>query len=515
MTKVYFHGSDLTSNGGTNDVVSAIQTAVNVTYDTADPTLPLLSARFSNDDFSPMEEYKFVDLHFSYIGGKQYITEARVSGSDSSGNEVPLFFMSGLKIASNLNVSNYATATSKAFVISTLDGLFAGNDEFLLTGEVDIIFGDHNTLAVSGTAQTGNDRFVSDLSTSVFPGRSSTGIYGDVYSATGNGRLTFGNDTIIYNDNAFVVGDAYSVSDLLDVTYGDDRITTSGRSDIIYGDTPLVDRVEGGDDTIFAGAGVDTIYGGGGDDRLNGGSDADYIDGGVGVDVADYLYSFYTSVVMVVDLADNAQNAGTAAGDELIRIEGISGRDYADAADDIRGNDAANRLWGLKGDDTLTGRGGDDALSGGLGADVLYGGDGADNLSGGDGGDTLSGGGSADTIKGGAGADSLRGGSGADDFVFTSVGDSTGKTSNRDTILDFGSTDDIVLSAIDANSKIAGNQSFKWIGPDAFTGKAGELRYVKEASDTYIYGDINGDKKTDFAVHLDDAVTMKASDFSL
>jgi serralysin len=35
------------------------------------------------------------------------------------------------------------------------------------------------------------------------------------------------------------------------------------------------------------------------------------------------------------------------------------------------------------------------------------------------------------------------------------------------------------------------------------------------ASDTYIYGDLNGDRKVDFAIHLDDAVALQKSYFFL
>jgi hypothetical protein len=49
----------------------------------------------------------------------------------------------------------------------------------------------------------------------------------------------------------------------------------------------------------------------------------------------------------------------------------------------------------------------------------------------------------------------------------------------------------------------------------AFTGKTGELRFDKLNSDTYIYGDINGDGKADFAIHLDDAVALQKGYFVL
>ncbi|WP_436041195.1 M10 family metallopeptidase C-terminal domain-containing protein, partial [Rhizobium sp. LjRoot98] len=95
--------------------------------------------------------------------------------------------------------------------------------------------------------------------------------------------------------------------------------------------------------------------------------------------------------------------------------------------------------------------------------------------------------------------------------------DSTVAVSGRDTIFDFSGTggDRIDLSAIDANTAASGNQAFTYVGTAAFTGKAGELRYVKAASDTYVYGDVNGDGKADFAIHLDDAVSLAKGYFVL
>jgi hypothetical protein len=46
-----------------------------------------------------------------------------------------------------------------------------------------------------------------------------------------------------------------------------------------------------------------------------------------------------------------------------------------------------------------------------------------------------------------------------------------------DHILDFTpGTDRIELDRIDANTLLAGNQAFSWIGSNAFSGSAGELR---------------------------------------
>ncbi len=122
-----------------------------------------------------------------------------------------------------------------------------------------------------------------------------------------------------------------------------------------------------------------------------------------------------------------------------------------------------------------------------------------------------------DVLHGTLGADDLMGGSGADTFVFKTAGESTSALAGRDSIFDFSGTggDRIDLADIDANSAASGDQAFTYLGTAAFTGKAGELHYAKQASDTYVYGDTNGDRNADFAVHLDDAVSLLKGYFLL
>lgn len=158
---------------------------------------------------------------------------------------------------------------------------------------------------------------------------------------------------------------------------------------------------------------------------------------------------------------------------------------------------------------------GDDTVSGSKYSDVLVAYDGNDKISGGAGNDTIYGGKGNDRIVGGLGADDLYGESGKDTFVFTSVTQSNSK--NTDTIFDFNGKagDKIDLSGIDANSLSGGNQSFDWIGSKKFSGDAGELRVVREKSDTYIYGDTNGDKVADLVIHLDDPMVLSKGYFWL
>ena len=127
------------------------------------------------------------------------------------------------------------------------------------------------------------------------------------------------------------------------------------------------------------------------------------------------------------------------------------------------------------------------------------------------------GGAGSDKLTGGTGADDLWGGEGADTFIFKSAGETTVKNSGRDTIFDFSiqQKDKIHLSSIDANALKGGNQAFEFIGTRAFSGEAGELQYRKAYSDTYVSGDVNGDKIADFTVHFEDAIDFSQSYFFL
>lgn len=162
-----------------------------------------------------------------------------------------------------------------------------------------------------------------------------------------------------------------------------------------------------------------------------------------------------------------------------------------------------------------TALGGNDTIKGGGKADYITSFAGADKLYGNAGNDTLLGGTGNDTLQGGAGADKLYGGTGADTFLFKLTSESTATV--RDTVFDFNRTqgDKIDLKAIDANTRLTDDQSFKFIGADAFHNKIGELRYAKSGGDTFIHADTNGDGKADFSVRFDALITFTKGDFIL
>jgi Ca2+-binding RTX toxin-like protein len=148
---------------------------------------------------------------------------------------------------------------------------------------------------------------------------------------------------------------------------------------------------------------------------------------------------------------------------------------------------------------------------------VVYGGLGGDTIIGGRGADEIWGGGGSDVIRGHLGADILRGGEGFEFFEYRDVAEST--PTSRDTILDFQQGETIDLSWVDANILVFGNHAFTFIGANAFSGVAGELRaYQDSTSGVWIAeGDVDGDSIADIqiGVVLAPTDTLTASDFIL
>jgi Ca2+-binding RTX toxin-like protein len=105
-----------------------------------------------------------------------------------------------------------------------------------------------------------------------------------------------------------------------------------------------------------------------------------------------------------------------------------------------------------------------------------------------------------DAILGRGGADRLTGGKGKDRFVYNTLNDSRPGSRNRDTITDFNGRegDQIDLQKIDGNPKVKGNQKLKFIGGNAFSRKAGEVRFAGGI----LQVDNNLDRKSDLEIAL-------------
>jgi Ca2+-binding RTX toxin-like protein len=115
--------------------------------------------------------------------------------------------------------------------------------------------------------------------------------------------------------------------------------------------------------------------------------------------------------------------------------------------------------------------------------------------------DVVKGGGQADLIHGNLGADQLTGNGGADTFRYQSSSEST--TGSMDHILDFAAgTDKIDLSHIDADTVAGGDQAFAWIGSNAFSGSAGQLRAYQDGASWFVEGDTDGNGVADLVIQL-------------
>ena len=281
---------------------------------------------------------------------------------------------------------------------------------------------------------------------------------------------------------------------------------------------------------LDAGAGNDSLSGGGGNDVLIGGLGADRMDGGAGSDLfligsgdsgiglaRDVIAGFEQGIDRIdlsgtgasrfIGTSDFSGSAGqvrfvSVAGATLIEVDGNGDR-LTDFQIEI---DSALQLVlddfvGLGGANGATS--GNDVIEGTSASEVLYGYGGND---------AIDGNGGNDQLVGGGGADRLTGGAGRDFFVFTSVSDSP--VGGADTIADFTRKwDRIDLSGIDAIAGTPANDAFQFIGKNAFSGHAGELRYATANGSTIIYADVNGDAVADLQIVLDGKMTLASTDF--
>jgi Ca2+-binding RTX toxin-like protein len=345
-----------------------------------------------------------------------------------------------------------------------------------------------------------------------------------------------------------------------------DTLSGLGGDDLINGDA--------GDDHLYGGAGNDRLFGGTGNDFLDGGAGNDYMVGGAGNDIfvvaaagdqtielagegTDTVRSFINWTLadnverLELQGTGNLNGAGNTLNNTLVGnagnniLNGGAGNDYmvGGAGDDIfvvasagdimienagGGTDtvrsyinwtlAANveRLE-LQGSGNLNGAGNalNNTLVGNSGNNVLSGGDGNDYIVGGAGNDTLNGGDGNDRLIGGAGRDSLNGGAGNDVFDFDAVSDSPAGPALRDSIVGgfAHGSDRIDLVTIDANTLVAGNQAFSFIGSAAFSGVAGQLRYTNYSGNVIIDADVNGDSAADMQILVAGTNFMTGTDF--
>ena len=145
---------------------------------------------------------------------------------------------------------------------------------------------------------------------------------------------------------------------------------------------------------------------------------------------------------------------------------------------------------------------GRDTLTGSAVANLLDGGAGNDRIDGLAGNDRLTGGAGNDTLTGGAGADSLIGGAGADMFRFVLVSDSDATVDIVSGFDGVGAAagDRFDLSAIDANTLVAGNQAFTFNGTTA--GGAGTCWLQNSGTETLLRVNVDGDATAEMTIRI-------------
>ena len=202
-------------------------------------------------------------------------------------------------------------------------------------------------------------------------------------------------------------------------------------------------------------------------------------------------------IIAQIEIAKGNKGQGVKITEVDVAIEDL----WEDAQDDVL-DDIPAAIF--DGEDEIDGSDEDDVLFAWAGNDTILGNKGNDELNGGDGDDRLT---------GGKGADEQTGGIGADTFFFLKAGNSSPKSSGRDTILDFDGAegDTIDLSAIDAK-KGKGNQDFDFIRKQGFSGDKGELRFKVKNGDALVQGDTDGDRKVNFEILVAGVTKLTGAD---
>ena len=413
-------------------------------------------------------------------GSSRHILMVAVDGSLNATAHTATFTLSGSDWG--LSMLRFAQGTKAVINDST-----AGADRYIEY----IAFGN-----AGGNAVTLNKTHVGIIKGSVGADKITVGatFVGAVHLGEGNDTVTTGKGAIEtisvgHGNNVVTIGSGGAGAIL--AGKGRDTITVSGDVDSVLAGhgNDVIKTGKGWIGTIDADRGNDTVtLGSGGAGYVSLGRDADTIK----------LSRLSDKAMTVVVDGGSRVSSSSQKDSDTVDFSAFSSK----LTVDLNGSHSVTSGFGnflIRNFENATGGKGNDTLIGSNGNNILKGGAGNDR------------------IEGGLGADKLYGGSGADTFVFKSVKDSTISLSGRDTIHDFSRSqkDKIDLSAIDANTRIGGDQAFDFIGTKAFSKKAGELRHDKKNGDTFIYGDVNGDGKADFSIMLDLSLTMTKADFIL
>lgn len=301
-----------------------------------------------------------------------------------------------------------------------------------------------------------------------------------------------------------------------------DRVTNNGS---IFGDVILGD----GND-IYSGTGTFfRVIDGGGNDTytfgtkggtfqavgVNSDVGTDTVTGGTSLNDTYSLQGATTVATNVVNMAGSSRGVSDFQGVRGTEFAATSatgadiGIDIVKSMESVIGSNQNDIIFGTNSANRFDGNDGQDLFMAFGGADLIYGGGGSDLIIGGTGGDIL------------AGNDGNSGDGAVDVFRYFAISESGVSATTRDVIYDFeDGLDRIELDRIDANSALAGDQAFRFIGSNVnwdLSG-AGQLRSRWTAFGQVLEADVNGDRKADFSIAIYDvprSVTIDASDFIL
>ena len=392
-------------------------------------------------------------------------------------------------IAANSITGNLASNTLNGGAGNdTLDG---GVSDVLNTGMVDTLNGDagNDTFLVRGFYGAGIYNGGTDTDTLDFgqanaytAGRrvaERAGVNVNLDTGAGTGIAS----TYYVKTTGFIWPDAAGRITLT----GIENVIGTNQSDLITGDANN-NVLDGGVSDVYNPGVIDTLNGAAGNDTflVRGFYGAGIYNGGTDTDTLDFSQAnAYTAGRRVAEGAGVSVNLGTgSATTYYLKATGFT---WADA----------NGQIALSGIENVRGTNQGDILIGDANANTLEGGAGND------------------TLNGGAGVDTLIGGAGADLFDFNAISESSVGIA-RDVIADFSSVelDLIDLSTIDADTILANNQAFNFIGNDAaFSNAAGELRF--DSASHSVFGDVDGDSVADFQIELTGVNSLQATDFIL
>jgi Ca2+-binding RTX toxin-like protein len=433
-------------------------------------------------------------------------------------NEVKTFSPTGI---STLNLTIFVAGIATSQSITTKDATGAITDQ-LIDSDGDGTFETHNGLLGDDT-----------LTGSAIDDKLDGGVGNDtLLGLDGNDTLTggagadnlqggLGNDTYNIDATDTLTEAASAGTDTVNAgfTYtllaNFENLTLTGAGVINGNGNALANVINGNAAAnIISGlAGNDTLNGDAGNDSIDGGTGNDTIDGGVGTDTLLFSGARANYTFLTLDATHTRITDARVGGDGVDVVTGIESVHFTDGTfllSALVPPPVATIINGTAGNDTLTGTAGNDTISG-LAGD-----------------DTINGGAGNDRIIGGAGLDTMTGGLGADTFVFADNDFAFGSilgtpVANPDIIADFANLlDKIDLSAIDANTGVAGNQAFTIFTPSGFdiNAPAGSIKIVNTnnggigGSWTDIFINTDSDAAWEGQIRLNGGVAV-ASDFIL